>query len=167
MAKLPSEFNADEHEDMNSYELIPDNTELTVKIVDSDYVENSKGNGHFLRLEREVVGGKYDGKKIWSNLNLDNPSKTAVEIANKEFATTCRACGVINVEDSEELHGIEHTVKVGIRKGQGDYPDQNTIKKIQALEGAAVPPKTGKKSTEETEDEMPAPKKRKRPVFED
>src|SRR5690606_36007197 len=78
---------------------------------------------------------------IWRNLNLDNPNKTAVQIANQELAELCRACGFPGgIEDSEELHGIRFTAEVDIKKGKTkEDADQNVIRHYHALEGAATP----------------------------
>ena len=61
-------------------------------------------------------------------MNLDNPNQTAVEIANKEFASMCEACGVDEVEDSTELHGIPFGMRLGIKPGDANWPPKNVIK---------------------------------------
>lgn len=157
MARLPGGFNSEEHDDMG-FTPLPKGDYL-MEIVESDYKENSKKNGHYLQLVREVIEGEYKGRKFYSNLNLDNPNTTARELAGKEFAQTCRACGVVNVEDSEELHNIPHMVSLAIKKGDQNNPDQNRVIDIQPAKGLAAPPKKG-------ESAKPSGKPaRKRPVF--
>lgn len=153
MAQLPSSFNSNEHEEMGDFSALPKG-DYTVKITESDYVQNSKKTGHILKITRTVVGGKFDGRKIFSNLNLDNPNPVAVEIANKEFTSTCKACNLVVVEDSEELHNIEHTINLGVNKD-----GENTIKAILPLSRQAAP--------ESPSSPAAGKKKRKKPVFED
>lgn len=160
MAKLPSQFNSDDHEEMGDFSPLP-NGEYVVKISDSDYKQNKNKTGHYLQLIREVCEGDYKGRKVYSNLNLDNPNPVTVEIAQKELTSTCKACGVVSVEDSEELHGIEHIVKLGIKKGDKDNPDSNKILSIKPLDGVSKPANPTKSATS---DKKPV---RKKPVFED
>lgn len=170
MAKLPSQFNDEESQkygEMNDY--TPIKGEVIAKIVESDYLQNSKKTGHYLKLVREIVWPEqYKGRKLFSNLNLDNPNAVAVEIAHKEWNSTKKACGKVVVEDSEEIHGIEHKLVLSIKKGKGDEPDEQRIDKILPLDGAAKPssaPKAGGGKSDAAKPEKPA--KRRRPIFED
>lgn len=167
MAKLPKSFNEKEHGDMGFDPLPKD--DYVVKIVDSDYKENSKKTGHMIVLKREVVSGKYKGRIIFSNLNVDNPSAQTREIAGKEFAATCRACGKVAVEDTAELHGILHVISLVVQKGSGDNADQNKIIKIKPLDGKASVPGAPSKIEVDDEDSEPASSKpsRMKAVFED
>lgn len=137
MAKLPGGFNTDGQQEMG-FSCLPKDKYL-MQIVESDYVENSKKNGHYLKLVREVMEGKFKGRKFFSNLNLDNPNPQAVEMANKEFTSTCKACGKIAVEDTEELHFIPHYVTLAVKEGKNNAPDQNMIINIESADGYAAP----------------------------
>lgn len=158
MAKLPSSFNSDDHDELGDFSALPKG-DYFVEITESDYVQNSKKTGHILKLVREITSGDFKGRKYYSNLNLDNPNPKAVEIANKEFTSTCKACGKVVVDDSEELHGIPHIISLGIDKN-GD----NRIDAIKPLSGKAETP-AGKKSS--AAKPGAAAKPRKKPVFED
>jgi len=161
MAKLPGSFNSEEYGDMG-FELIPKGR-YQLKIIDSEYKPTKKEDGHYLQIEFKIMSGPKEGSKLWTRLNLDNKSAAAVELANKELATICRAIGKVRIEDSEELHGCELTGEVDIVKGKDDNPDQNSIKNYLPLEGAAKP------AISETGESKPAnaggPKRR--PVFEE
>jgi hypothetical protein len=138
MAKLPSQFRADEHDEMNDYTPIPADV-YHCKIKDSDLVENSQKTGSFLKMVFEVASGEYKGRLLFTNMNLIHPNKQAVEIAEKEFAAICRAAGKITVEDSEELHGKELNVKVVIKPATANYPAGNECKNYSEVEGLAKP----------------------------
>lgn len=166
MAQLPSAFNSEEHDDMNSYTLIPKGTKVVAAIVESEYKQNSKKNGHFASLKWRINGGEHDGRYLFTNLNLDNPSNQAVEIAQKELATICRACGVVSVDDTDDLHNIDCTLEIGVQKASGDWPDRNKIDMYEQLEGAERPskPSSGKASPKASESKA---QPRRKPVFED
>lgn len=127
MAALPSVFQAADHEKMSgSFEPIPAGWYIG-QITKSEIKENSKKTGSFLSLEFTIVEGEYAKRKVFANLNLVNPSQVAVEIAQKELATICEACGIDAIEDSDELHGIPIGIKLKIKVASGDWPARNEI----------------------------------------
>lgn len=140
MAKLPGAFNANEHEDISDFEPLPVG-EYQGKIIESELKRNSSDTGNFLKLVFQITDGKYSGRRLFSNLNLIHPNEKAVEIAQKEMAAICRACGKITVSDSEELHGIDMMLKVAIRPATAKFPASNEIKNYKQLDGAAIPSK--------------------------
>jgi hypothetical protein len=115
-----------------------------VMLTDSDYMPTKAGDGHYLKLTFKVIEGEYINRLIWSNLNLDNPNPKAVEIAQRELSALCRACDRLQIDDSQELHGIPISAQVKIRKGTGGYADQNTISAFKpAVEGDNTSPPWG------------------------
>ena len=82
---------------------------------------------------------KRQGKKVFTNINIVNDNPTAVEIGEKELATLSRACGVSNLDDTEELHGIEIMVKIAIQPASSQYAASNVIKGYSPVEGLANP----------------------------
>lgn len=92
------------------------------------------GDGSYLALEMTVVKGKQKGRKIWHNLNLDNPSTEAVEIAKKEaMQMVVQIKGkAIDIKSEDHLIKIlkgslvEAQVKIEEDKS-GKYPPKNTI----------------------------------------
>ena len=164
MARLPGGFDANEAEEMQSGFKHIDGI-VNVKMTDSDYLKNAKENGHYLKCVFTIQNGKHEGKEIWRFLNLDNPNATTVDIAQREFAAIQRACGVMNPEDSEELHGIEIQMDLYTRKGKEKpdgtkAPDSQEVRNYMSIEGVATPTKP----TETSEDK---PKARKKLAFED
>ena len=85
-------------------------------ITDSEMQPTKAGNGQFLKFTFEVVSGEFAGRKLWARLNLDNPSKTAVEIARAELSAICHAVGVLTPQDSSELHNLPLLVTVKVRQ---------------------------------------------------
>ena len=134
MAELPDVFSVDDKtERMSDFGLMPTEDFYLGHIKKSDIKKTKAKTG--LRLNMQVVieeskadGEKYAGRLVFIGLNIKNPSKQAVAISQKELASICDACGVDEVEDSEELHDITFGFKLGVEKSD-DYDDKNIIKK--------------------------------------
>jgi len=104
MAQL--NFSTDGIDTTNTYEALPQG-EYTVVVTDSDMKTTQAGTGRYLSLTFEVQAPEqFRGRKLWDNLNLENPSAKAVEIAQRQMAQLCLACGLQGVSDSEQLHNI-------------------------------------------------------------
>lgn len=124
-------FNASEVPEDEGFAPIPAGV-YNCQIIQSEMKDTKAGTGQYLELRVQVLDEPYTGRLIFERLNLINPNPTAVKIANRTLADLCIACGVDEVEDSEELHGIEFKAKVAVTEGNGDYPPQNEVKKYSA-----------------------------------
>lgn len=112
-------------------------------ITDSEFKETKNGKGHYLQLEWTVLEGEDEGRKAWSNLNLDNPNPTAVEIAQRELSAICRAIGVMAPNDSSELHDRPMLVKWAVKPGKDGYEPRNEPKAYKPVDSdAPTPPST-------------------------
>ena len=95
-------FNALEIEPTITNEPIPADWYKAV-ISNTEQKATKAGTGSYLELTIDVIEGSYQGRKIWDRLNLQNPNQTAVEIAQRNLSSICRAIGVNNPKDSAEL----------------------------------------------------------------
>jgi hypothetical protein len=132
MADL-SGFNAEEIEVSTSYDPVPPGWYPAV-ITESEMRDTRAGTGRYLALTLELVDCAYAGRRVWTNLNLHNPNEKAVEIAYRDLASICRAIGIMQPRDSEDLHFKKLEVKLAIQK---DNADRNECKGYRALENAA------------------------------
>ncbi len=134
MSLLPSVFNSEEHEPMTNFTPIPEGW-YKLEIVKSEVVATKAGTGKRLNMQAKVVDDeKYEGRIIFIGLNIQNPSKMAVEISMRELRSLCDAVELPSVEDSVDLHDIPFMGKAVIEKSEG-YADKNVIKKYAKLEG--------------------------------
>lgn len=169
MAKLPGAFKAADHGEMNDYSAIPSG-DYPAKIVKSEWKDNSATakdpKGKKLVFHMEIISGKFKGRKMFTNLNLVNKNAQAVEIAQNELATICRACGKVGIkEDTAEIHNIPFKMKVALvpdSRGK-DYPDKNEIKGYSKLEDAPKPEIPDAEDEQEEQEDEPAPKRKKMP----
>lgn len=144
MASLEG-FNAAEVEPNKAFEPLPAGN-YTAVIINSEEKATSAGTGSYIKLEIEVIDGPHKGRKLFDNLNLNNPSAQAVTIAKGTLSAICRAVGVLTPKDSSDLHNIPLVVKVGVERRQDTGGLQNRIKGYEAKGGgtpAAEPAQPG------------------------
>lgn len=100
-----------------------------VRITETEQKPTKAGNGDwYLSLTCEIIDGQYANRKLFTNLNLRNSNPTAQEIAYKQLSAICHAIGVMQVNDSQELHGKPLKVKVKVRIDRtGEYEPSNEI----------------------------------------
>jgi len=112
----------------------------TAQIVESELKPTQAGTGSYLELTIEVVApAQFAGRKLWDRLNINNPNEKAVEIAYQTLSAICHATGVIQVQDSQQLHSIPMDVKVGMSKVTEDYPEpRNEIKGYRQSQGGGA-----------------------------
>lgn len=103
-------------------------------VVKTEYKATKAKNGHYLAVQHKILEGEHTGRVIFTNLNLDNPSTVAMEIANKEANSISVACQLEGVENSDEWLQIPHMISVTVSQGDPQYPPQNEISKYAALE---------------------------------
>lgn len=75
---------------------------------------NKDGEGEHLALMLNVLEGKYEGRKIFNNLNLWNESAKAKEFAQGTLSAVCHATGIMQLEDTDELIGIPMVADVRV-----------------------------------------------------
>lgn len=112
------------------------------QITSSEMKDTKSGNGSYLSLEFTILDGAMDGcvgRKVWTNLNLDNPNDKAVEIAYADLSAIGHAVGVLNIDDSEMLHGIPLEISVATEAGRDGYADRSVVKGYRAAPGATAP----------------------------
>ena len=113
-------------------------------MIDESAINPTKdGVGAYLQLRFSVIDGQYQGRKVFARLNIRNANQTAQDIAYKQLSAIAHSVGVLQVQDSSQLHGIPLKIRVRIRKDpSGQYEDQNEIngyKNInEAVQGQAA-----------------------------
>lgn len=125
-----------------SFEPIPAG-EYDVVIVASGMKPTKDGMGKYLNLELSVLNGKYQNRKLFDILNLQNKSAQAVEIARGTLSAICRAVGVMTPRDSSELHNKPLRATVVVKKATADYKADNKISGYKPRVGQPQPPEAG------------------------
>lgn len=143
MAFLPETFDAENVEPSAPIKPVPAGY-YTVQIIESDVKEANSGNGMVLSMTFEVLEGAFQGRKMWSSLNILHSNQTAQEIAQRDFSAICRAVGQMQVSDTEALHWKPLRVKVEVElagtKGKNGYVAKSDRNIIKGYEAVGAPP---------------------------
>jgi len=142
MADL-SGFNANEVDPNFGFEPIPAGI-YTAAITESEEKDTKAGTGSYVQLVFEILEGEFKGRKVWARLNLNNPNKMAVQIAQAELSAICRAVDVMQPQSSEDLHGIPLNIKVGMQKNSNNGDLSNVIKAYSKIGSKTEKPSQSK-----------------------
>jgi len=118
-------FNANEVQP-NSFDLLPAG-EYEAVIVASELKPTSAGTGKYLKLQLQILNGEYQNRRLFDNLNIDNPNAEAVTIARGTLSAICRSVGVLTPHDSSELHNKPLRIKVKVQPARDGFDEQNKI----------------------------------------
>jgi len=127
-------FNAGTVEPRTEYEPIPA-AKYAAVITKSEMKATKSGKGNYLELTFGIIEGQHKGRQLWARLNLDNPNTLAMQIAQSELSSICRAVGVLTPKDSSDLHDIPLTITVRQKVDQ-DRELRNEIRGYARQEGA-------------------------------
>ena len=130
MAQL--NFDASTVSPSESIEAIPAGW-YNAQIDQSEMKPTKDGSGAYLELRFSVLDGQYANRKVFSRLNLRNANAVAQEIAYKQLSAICHATGVLQVQDSQQLHGRPLKIKVKVRAASGDYEASNEISSFKNI----------------------------------
>lgn len=133
-------FNASTVDPAQSFDPVPPGDYL-VHIKESEMAATKTG-GQMLKLTLEILDGQYKGRLVWDRLNLVNNNPQAVEIGYRTLSAICHAAGVIDCQDSSQLHGRPMVAKVKVRPGDGNYDPSNEVRGYSAANAAQPQPST-------------------------
>lgn len=102
-------------------------------IVAADQSENKPtkdGINTYTKFRFSILDGVYKGRKVFHNFNLVHTNPQTSEIAQRQLSALCHATGVLQLVNTEQLHGIPIKIKVGVREDPG-YDKQNDIRSFK------------------------------------
>ena len=105
-----------------------------VAIDQSDIKPTSDKNGAYVEVrERIVEPAEFRGKIVFGRLNIQNANPKAVEIGLAQLSALCHATGVLVLDDTQQLHNIQHKIKVTFEPAR-EEKNENTgeVKKYGA-----------------------------------
>lgn len=88
----------------------------------------------------QILEGEHANKKLFKKLNLYRDQDKAKEIAHKDLACLCKACGVTRPKSMEDLYGKTFMADVIVKaaKPGSSYGPQNEIKNWYTINGEHV-----------------------------
>lgn len=132
-----SDLNLDvEGEAKSTFETLPPG-DYEVVITGSECKPNQKTVGEHINVTFEIIEGDAKGRLLFAIWNIKNANSTAEKIGRSELAACCKAVGVVNPQDTCDLHDKPLIVRVGIDKKD---TTRNVIKGYMAIDAAKTPP---------------------------
>lgn len=108
------------------------------EIVDSSEEISAAGN-RYLKLKLSICdGGKHSGTWIWDNLNLYHPTDSVQGLARQILGTVQKACGLVTINDSSELHYKPLFALLDVEPEKNGYKAKNVVKKYMPLDPETV-----------------------------
>jgi len=126
-------FNATEVEPQSDFTPLPAGDYL-VQITNSEIKPTKSGTGEYLQLTLQVIDGPYKNRLVFDRINVRNQNPTAQQIGQRQLSALCHSIGVLNVQDSTQLHNILFIVSLAIRKDE-QYGDSNDVKAYKSSSG--------------------------------
>jgi hypothetical protein len=93
----------------------------TVEITGADIKPLKKGNGTGLNLEFTVIDGPHSKRKVWSFLCIQHENSQTEQIAQSQLSAICRAVGIAQLNDTDELFQRVLCVRTKIRSAENGY----------------------------------------------
>src|SRR5699024_6308659 len=98
--------------------------DYNVTISEATLQDTKAGTGQYIKLRMDITGPTYEGRVLFSNLNIRNQSEKAEQIGLQQLGDVIRAIGVPSLNDTDQLVGGNLTVKVKL-KDDAEYGDAN------------------------------------------
>ena len=112
-----------------------------VVCVNAEKKATKAGTGEYIKMEFDVMGdsqGNFKGRKLWHNINFNNPNPKAQEIGRQQLNGYMLACNLQGVTDTAQLQGYAVIASVKIKRDE-QYGDGNEIKAFKAIGQAPTP----------------------------
>lgn len=141
MALLPNVFVPEDAESME-FTVLPA-AWYPAELVKSELKDTKTSGGKYIALkfritDNIIVDGeevKSEGRFVFTNLNIVNKSETAVKLAYSDLKALCAACNHEGeLEDTIDLHDIEHQIKLSVKAETSEWPAKNEIKGYKAID---------------------------------
>lgn len=121
-----------------------------MELVESDIKATSAGTGELLTYKIRITDGELKERLIFGQLNLTNPNAIATKIGQGEFLAMRTVIGVLEPEDTDELHfrefiGVVKVTPPKLKKGSTTdyYSAKNEVdwgKTLKLFNGEEVAP---------------------------
>lgn len=127
-------FNASTVDPNPGFDPIPAGVYIA-QIVESDVKPTKNGGGQYVQFTLEILDGPCKGRKVWSRINVRNQSTEAERIGQAQLSQLQHALGVLQLQDTQQLHLRPLRIKVTVRKDE-QYGDSNEVKGFEAIANA-------------------------------
>lgn len=106
----------------------------TMRIVEADIKDTKAGTGQYITIRFDVIGPTHEGRVVFGNINISNPSMDAERIGKEQIKGINQSLGIERLTDTDQLIGGVLQVKVNINKSDG-YDPRNDVRGFKPAEG--------------------------------
>lgn len=107
-------------------------------ITGAEIKSTKAGTGEYIAVKYSVTGPTHQGRIIFANLNIKNPSPKAEEIGRQQLGEIMRAIGLARVDDTDQLIGKSLSIKLEVKLSE-QHGDGNEVKGFKAVAGGSMP----------------------------
>ena len=131
------DFNANDHNDEHDDSPLPAG-EYYLEVENINLKDTANGQGKGCNVQFDVLGHKDDGsqvgRKVFVWFNLAHSNETAQKIGLAQFASLCKAVGIVAPRGTDELLGAKFVGSIALDKKDNT---RNVIKKYSPIEQTA------------------------------
>lgn len=98
-----------------------------MEFTETDIIPTKAGTGKLLKYKLRITQGDLEDRLVFGQMNLQNPNPIATKIGQEEFRAAREVTGVLEPEDTQDLHFKEFIGFVKITPAKGDYDAKNEI----------------------------------------
>jgi hypothetical protein len=98
-----------------------------LELTESDIVPTTAGTGKLLKYKIRITYGELEDRLIFGQMNLQNPNPVATKIGQEEFRALREVTGVLEPEDTQDLHFKQFVGYVKLTPAKGDYDAKNEV----------------------------------------
>lgn len=131
-------FNASAITPKTSYDPIPAGWYLA-QVTDSIVNPSKSGKGMRMSLTFDILDGEFKGRKVFVGLNVQHENPKVENISREQLGYLMHAVGVIDLNDTAQLHMKPVMIKVKIREAKDGYDASNDVNGYKAATQGHAP----------------------------
>ena len=133
-------FDASKVAPQDGFSLLPAGSYIA-QIEESEIKPTKKGTGQKLDLKWRILDGQYKNRVVFGSINIVNQNPESENIGQRQLSALCHAAGVLQLQDTAQLHAKPIKIKVKIKVDDtGQYDDRNEVSNYEAIPGGAPMP---------------------------
>lgn len=106
-----------------------------LQVTKADVAQTKSKTGLMVKVEFDILGPAYQGRKLFANFNIRNASSIAEQIGKQQLKSLLTAGHVQEpFRDTDQLLGAVVLGNVQIDKGDDQYDESNVIKSFKEAE---------------------------------
>lgn len=98
-----------------------------MELTESDIIATKAGTGKLLKYKIRITEGDLEDRLVFGQMNLQNPNPIATKIGQEEFRALREVTGVLEPEDTQDLHFKQFIGYVKVTPAKGEYAAKNEI----------------------------------------